>query len=391
MKDEFNVQPLSYSHRRRTFALLFTLFIVSLPFLYLYATGYRFDLRSVGNIVSTGGIYVAAERAGAEIYIDGELVRETRVFRRAFYAQSLDPGTHRIHVQKEGHHTWVKELPVSPHLVTEAQAFNMPVVPEVRIITKWQTGTGSAVVRTPLIVASTTNEFVATTTSATSTFIQNAEYDALFALFASSAPTSTPSTVRAVAHRIESILENSTTTIASTTDEIATTTKEVGNVRLYASGEDVYAEWIGAFEQMPYYYCAEEFPPYGTSTPTTTDLMLPRNTALVVDTEEGTVIDPSEEGFMHPVQTVSPDTHCEPSIRIDRKKQTVHYFDFFPGSTDLVVLGLDDGIYVIEIDDRSWQNVQPLVMGNTLAFRIINGSVYLYDGAVLYQVSLDEQ
>ena len=84
------VQPLPYRKRRRTFFFLLALFVISLPFLYLYATGYRFDLSDTNAIVGTGGIYVAAERTGAEIYIDDELVRETRVFRTAFYAQNLD-------------------------------------------------------------------------------------------------------------------------------------------------------------------------------------------------------------------------------------------------------------------------------------------------------------
>ena len=66
-------------------------------------------------------------------------------------------------------------------------------------------------------------------------------------------------------------------------------------------------------------------------------------------------------------------------------------FDFFPGSTDFVVVALKDGIYVVEVDDRSWQNVQPLVMGTNLAFHIENGSIYVYDGALIYQVLLQTE
>jgi hypothetical protein len=392
MSHEFSVQPLPYRERRRTFLLLLTLFIVSLPFLYLYATGYRFDLNTLGkNIVSTGGMYIAVERTGAEIYIDGELVRETRVFRRAFYAQNIDPGTHRVHVQKEGHHTWVKELPVTPHLVTEAQAFNLPLVPQVRVIAPWQTATGSAVVREPLLHASTTNEVVATTTKATSTLTRSAEYDTLVRLFASSTPTTTPTAVENVTKRIESLIEAPQATTSTTTETTATSTIEKGGVRLYRDGEEVYAAWVGSFEQMPYYYCADAFPPYSTSTPTST-----RESARISDASVARGLDAiaedvavREEGYMHPVQTVSPDAVCDPKIRIDRKWQQVRAFDFVPNSSDFIIMGLEGGIYVVEVDDRSWQNMQPIMEGDELDFRVENGVVYIFNGELIYQMRLE--
>lgn len=383
------VQPLPYRQRKRTFGLLLTLFLVSLPFLYLYATGYRFDLNARTNLVSTGGMYVAAERTGAEIFIDGELVRETRAFRRAFYAQNLDPGTHRVHVQKEGQHTWVKELPVTSHLVTEAQAFNLPLVPQVRLITQWQTATGSAVVKVPITYASSTNEFVATTTLSTTKFTPNAEYDALTRFFGTTTPTTTPGAVATVAKRIGTLLEpQHGTTTATTTEaqEVPTTTKESNGVRLYEQGDDVYAEWVGSFSEMPYYYCAETFPPYSSSTPVaTTSATLPA-AAVVAKAPIAEAVE--DEVLIQPVQTVAPDTVCEPKIRIDRKGQAVKHFDFVPGSTDYVIMGLQDGVYMVEIDDRSWQNVQPIMAGNNLDFRVENGVVYVFDGTIIYQMTL---
>jgi protein associated with RNAse G/E len=43
-------------------------------------------------------------------------------------------------------------------------------------------------------------------------------------------------------------------------------------------------------------------------------------------------------------------------------------------------------VYVVEIDDRSWQNVQPLLQGEGLSFYIENGNIYVYDGKLIYQV-----
>lgn len=380
MEVEPLVQPLPLQHRQKTFWLLLTLFMLSLPFLYLYATGYRFEFGEAGNLISTGGMYIAVERTGAEIYIDDELVRETRTFRRAFYAQSLTPGTHRVHVQKPDHHTWVKELPVSAHLVTEAQAFNLPLVPQVRVISEWQSATGSAIVRDFDLAASTTNELLATSTLRTRGFTQNSEYDALLLLFSTSSATSTETFVDRVTEGIDTLIQATTT--ATSSIGVPTTTKEWRGVKLYEKGGDIYVRWVGTRDDMPYYYCAEDFPPYSGRTSTTTGFVTENPEVkgeLTANTAE----------FIHPVQTVPEDAVCEPEIQIDRRGQEVRFFDFFLGSTDFIILALEDGVYVVEVDDRAWQNVQPLLLGEDLDVRIENSLIYAYDGELIYQVMLE--
>ncbi len=379
MEAHIDVKPLPYKTRQRTFGLLFLIFFVSLPFLYLYATGYRFDFEKPTNLVSTGGIYLAVEVSGAEIFIDNELVRETRTFRKAFYAQSLDVGTHRVHVQKEGHHTWVKELPVSKRLVTEAEAFNFPLVPQVRVISPWQTATGSMVVSHNFTVqASSTNVLLATTTKATSTFIKNGEFLTLLPRFASST-IKEAITEQTRVEQLRELLRGSTTTPEESAQ--ATSTIVSGGVKLFLSGDDVLASWVGPFEQMPYYYCAPDFSAYtGSSTPVEVLIeegLLPAED-IFVEEEEGIAV--------HPVQTIPKDIACEPTIRMDRRSQEVHDFDFLPGSTDFVIVVLGDGVYVVEVDDRSWQNVQPLILGENFRLHIENGNIFVYDGTLIYQV-----
>lgn len=375
MDAQINVQPLPHRKRQSVFLFLMFVFLASLPFLYMYATGYRFDIAKPTTFVSTGGIYIGVESINAEIYVDDELMRETRAFRKAFYAQGLDAGTHRVYVQKEGYHTWVKELPVTKHRVTEAEAFNFPLVPQVRVISSFQTATGSMVVNGPLLNASSTNEIYATTTKKTSQFIVNDEFNIRMLGFST---TSTSTVNGFVAKQIKDIIVRT----ASTTEEIATTTVVSNDVKLHQVGDDIYATWVGSFEQMPYYYCAEDFPRYDGSTTTEADANVP----LIEDE-----ILPVTEFVMHPMQTISLDTECDPTIRIDRKGQTIHDFDFYPGSTDLTVVVLDDGVYAIEIDDRSWQNAQPIFMGSNLHMSIENGSIYLYDGTLIYQVVMDQE
>lgn len=358
------IKPLGRPHRQYTFLLLLALFCASIPLLYLYATGYRVDLSGETGFISTGGIFISAERTGAEIYIDDELVRETRVFRRAFYAQNLDPGTHRVHVQREGTHTWVKELPVYAHLVTEAQAFNLPLAPEARAVTRYMTDDGTSVLATTYTLrATTTQQFLVTAAAAAVTLPTNPEFSTRLQRFATPTPTRPA--------------------VATST---ATTTKESNGVRLYEEGGDVFASWVGPRESMPYYYCAESFPRYSTSTepilpsePMTND-----EAALALyaaDDEVSEVLEMAQE--------VAPEQECKPSVRLDRKGEKVSSFDFFPGTTDIAIVARESGVYAVEIDDRAWQNVQPIMEGAKLRVYVENDRIYIYDGVVIYDMILE--
>lgn len=373
------MQPMPRAKRRYTFLLLLLLFVCAIPFLYLYATGYRLDFTERTNLISTGGIFIAAEQKGVQIYIDNALVRETRIFTKAFYAQNIDPGTHRVHVQKDGYHTWVKELPVYPHLVTEVQAFNLPLVPKARLITRFETTTGAPVVSGgTMVLASTTVPVFATIAVATTSFVANSEFadkTTLFGIIAKA--TSTTQAVR-VLNKIEETASGLVHGEATSTKETATTTKEYGGVRLFERGADIFAGWVGSRESMPYYYCAEAFDSLGSTTQKnakTSNL----DSILVKKVDTESLVNP-------PVQKVPEGAVCVPEIRIDRKWQKVHYFDFFPGSTDLVVVVLDDGVYAVEVDDRSWQNVQPIMIGKGLSARVDNGRVIIFDGTQFYEM-----
>lgn len=357
------VQPLSYRHRFLFFYLLLGIFVASLPFLFLYANGYRVGWGEEDAFVSTGGIYVAAERSGVAIYIDDELVRETRIFRRAFYAQGLEAGTHKVHLQKIGHHDWTKELPVYAHLVTEAQAFNLPLVPNVRLVTQYQTQAGVSVLTatsTVLYSASTTSQYLLLPRADTTTLEKNEEFTERLSLF------TPPKSVR-----------NATTT--------ATTTKEWRGVQLSEDKDgNVFASFVGSREQMPYYYCAEPFPRYVATTTSAKESTI--HLAAVVGS------DSSERAggeLALPLKVISEEQACDPVIQID-SGEPIEYFDFFPDSIDLLVIGTKSGAYVVEIDNRAWQNRQPLLLGNGIKVRVVNGSIYAYDGKVIYQILINQ-
>jgi hypothetical protein len=362
------IKPLARSHRRWLFVILLLIFLAALPVFVFYATGYRFDHSTRGPaIIATGGLYILTDAPDAVVYLNEEEVQTARVFRNASYLQGIEPGLHRLHVQVPQAATWVKELPVHPHLVTEAEAFNLPLSPQVRPITRYLTAAGLPVVLIddaaddPFAHASVTVPFVATTSRDTGGYRTNSEYAFIADLFAER------DSVRAL---IDTLFRQThpsdfsfATTVANVDFSLATTTLVEDNIMLFEAEGEVYARSLGRGRQIPSYFCEPNIEsrivPDGSETPKT-PLVLGNVDAVPLREDLG--------------------RSCRSEIRIDRKGQTVHGFSFLPGNTDLVLMHLDDGLYVVEIDDRSWQNTQLLYPGADLAFVIYGGRIYVRDG-----------
>ena len=77
---------------------------------------------------------------------------------------------------------------------------------------------------------------------------------------------------------------------------------------------------------------------------------------------------------------------CRSQIKLDRKWQNVYYYDFFPLSTDLVIMQLDDGLYVTEIDDRAWQNTQLVYPGDDFEVVVENNSIFISEGEYYFEL-----
>jgi hypothetical protein len=371
------VQPLPRSHRRLVFWSFLTLFVVAMPSLWFYTTGYRFDwTNEEGGIVGVGGLYISTDAQNVEFYVDEAQVTDFRIFRKAAYIQNLVEGKHSIHVQGVGLQTWAKDLPVQSYIVTEAFAFMMPSVPHVRVITEYQTATGTAVLRlrAPLpkdpyfAFASTTNAYIATTSRATTTLVQNQEYRYVRTLFASSTATST-SLVAQLSDRIE---RQFVPRLGTSTDDalLATSTREDQGMRAFIADGEVNVSWVGDTSERPNYFCV---PDVSTSTSRLygehvyQDLIeeaIRRGVAATIEAVQPLIID---------------QRLCRDSIRIDRKGMEVRAFEFFPNTPGLVLMLLDDGLYVVEVDDRAWQNTQLLYPGEDLMFVVDGGRIYVED------------
>jgi hypothetical protein len=66
--------------------------------------------------------------------------------------------------------------------------------------------------------------------------------------------------------------------------------------------------------------------------------------------------------------------------------QTVKWFDFMPDNENLVLMLLDDGLFVIEADDRAWQNTQLLYPGKDLEVLLDGGRIFVKDGDYYLEV-----
>lgn len=377
------VQPLPRARRRFVFVTLLLFFIVAVPVFVFYATGYRYDFRGDGAITTTGGLYITVGSEEGDVYLNEQPVRDVRIFRNATYIQNITPGMQRVHVQAEGLHTWVKDLPVYPYIVTEAESFSLPVVPHVRPIAQFQTATGTPVFTgvasgTKLFVGvSSTVPFITVTSSATTTYVRNSEYDFVVGLFSTTTATSTLLTqvvdgviTALTGNQADTATPSSTSTVATTS--VATTTKISDDLVLSERDGDIFVSYIGAKNSTPYYFCVPKASLASTSDLYGNHVMLGIASAMAA--QQSVSVDAVTERT------------CRTSIKIDRGWQTVLDFDFFPSATDLIVLHRTDGVSVVEVDDRSWQNTQMLYTKPIDELVINNGRLYAKDGDMIFEL-----
>ena len=384
MTPSAHLQPLSRTKRRIIFGFSVLLFCIGVPSLVFYAMGYRLDFENpTKNIRAVGGMYISADASDIEIFVDDEPVEDMRIFLNAAYIQNLDEGSHQIHVQGEEVATWIKELPVFAHFVTEAVSFNMPTTTQMRLVTPHVTDNGASVVTlgatSTFAFASTTNTFYATSSNATSSYSINPEFTYLTTRFAS---TSEARLLMAEVERLQEkrfyFPDEATTTVATSTLLLATTTKTRGDIVLYENDDDVYARYIGKKDNRPYFYCVN----YMGASSTAANYGTHVYEGLVEEFASTTnFADPSLIGTQL----------CRSEIRIDRKWQSVEYFDFMPNNDHLILMQLQDGVYVVEIDDRSWQNMQLLYSGDYLEVLVDSGSIFIKDGDYIFEVFTELQ
>lgn len=380
MPNEPQIEMLPMRNRQRLFLFLVLVFIVALPSLIFYTTGYRLSFENDKTaIVTTGGMYVTTGNAEVDVFLNEEQVKQPRLFRSAYYIQNISSGLHRIVVQHPSLQTWVKELPVDSHRVIEVAAFNMPAVTHLRPVTKYITATGTPVY---LGVSSTTNLFPFATTTVPilkteSTQIKNYRLNEEYIFVESLFSTTTDLTSRSV---LSPVLNKDGWFGFSTTTKknaVSTTTIKItqrGNTKIIEKDRELYAVWIGNINSIPYYYCVAS----------TTNLSIAERYGTHV-AEQIKALSLSTTTTVFSLSNKI----CRPEIKLDRMNKDVYFYDFYPNNSDLILLQLEDGLYVTEIDDRSWQNSQLIYQGTNFETVIENNIIYIKDNDDYFEIVTD--
>ena len=109
------------------FSICVFLFLVSASAVVFYSQGYRFDFEKK-KITKTGAFYFKVLPRSAQIYLNGQLKKETDFIFGSALIENLLPKTYNIQIKKEGYFTWEKTLEIKEKQVTEAK--NIVLIPE---------------------------------------------------------------------------------------------------------------------------------------------------------------------------------------------------------------------------------------------------------------------
>jgi hypothetical protein len=230
------IEPMSFKKRFFYFSVFAVLFVVFIPILILYSSGYR--LGKDFQLVTTGGIYVYAGESGATIYLDGKLNTTTNAFQKGIFISNLAPSTYALSISKAGDFPWSKVVSVLPQQVSELYPFLVALKPSMATVT-------------PMVVDDAGNQTA------------NPEYASVLSLFQTqlASPTMPVSTSTVAA-----------TTSSSTQALLKSLTRR--NVSLWKDANGIYAQWIGSLSDIPAYFCSQ-----ATST-CTTRITVYRNTHI---------------------------------------------------------------------------------------------------------------
>ena len=120
---------LDLSKHRLSFFFIIAFFVISATLLAIYTTrGYRLDF-STKTFKPTGLLVASSNPPGAQVFIDGKLKTATN------NTISLPPGEYKVEIKKNGFIAWEKTLLLEKELVTQADAFLFPFVPDLKPLT----------------------------------------------------------------------------------------------------------------------------------------------------------------------------------------------------------------------------------------------------------------
>jgi hypothetical protein len=181
--------------------------------------------------------------------------------------------------------------------------------------------------------------------------------------------------------KINQVTPTSSASSSGATSSATTTIKQNDTV-LYERDGDVYVRYTGAEDAIPYYFCIPADIDTASTSARYQAQLLAAESAYAA--EQGTT---TASGT--PMMVNGTDVRCRHEIKIDRHWAQVISFQFFPGSTDLILMHRTDGVFVTEVDDRAWQNTQQLYPVSAKAVKVDGGRIYIEDDGRLFELLTD--
>ncbi len=144
------MEPLSLKTRRVYATTFFVLFLIVLPIVGLYASGYRL---SGFSLVSTGGIYVTVPTSGVTLSLNGQELERSNIFSKAFFFNNLTPGSYVIQATSDEYYPWSKNLFVESGFVSDVP---VPAIAQPLVVRELVVATTTAQIVQASIATSTT-------------------------------------------------------------------------------------------------------------------------------------------------------------------------------------------------------------------------------------------
>jgi hypothetical protein len=207
------MEPLGTTKRATLLGIAIALFIIILPVLFLYVSGFRLSNTRQG-LVETGGIYIHRKNIDGVATISGGSLA-TPFGSTDALNQGLAPGMYTVNFARENFSSWQKHVPVTPRVVTEVHPIQVPLEPVFTPI--------------PQKILDGKNRL-----------ISNAEYTATQKLFL---PQPTEKVAASAA----------TNPSLPQSEKINERIRD--KTRVFELGTTLYAEWLGNENTPPHYFC----------------------------------------------------------------------------------------------------------------------------------------
>jgi hypothetical protein len=114
---------------------LASIFIVVIPVLVLFSTGYRLDSRF--RLVKTGGIYLVNDESGLTVTLDGKIITHAGMFGNNILIRNLLPKAYSMTVEKKGCRPWKRNVTVEEQKVEICYPLLIPLELNRQLVPKY--------------------------------------------------------------------------------------------------------------------------------------------------------------------------------------------------------------------------------------------------------------